>query len=107
MGQGESASVIAARYGVPMDALVKANGLTSASQVTPGKSLVIPVYNAGARQAAAAPAAAATAAAAPAQGVRNLAASAPANAKTQAARAVEAPKTAATAASRNRREDRC
>ena len=100
VGQGESASVIAARYGVPMDALVKANGLTSASQVTPGKSLVIPVYNAGARQAAAARRAVA-AAAAPAQGVRNLAASAPANAKTQAARAVEAPKTAD-----NRREDR-
>ena len=60
VGAGESASVIAARYGVPMEALVKANGLASASQVTPGKSLVIPVYNAGARQAAnAAPAAAA------------------------------------------------
>lgn len=53
VAQGESASVLAARYGVPMDALIKANGLTSATQVTPGKSLVIPVYNAAARQASA------------------------------------------------------
>lgn len=52
VGQGESASVLAARYGVPMEALVKANGLSSASQVVPGKSLVIPVYNAAGRQAA-------------------------------------------------------
>ena len=54
VAQGESASVLAARYGVPMEALVKANGLSSASQVTPGKSLVIPVYNAAGRQASSA-----------------------------------------------------
>ncbi len=54
VGQGESASVLAARYGVPTEALVKANGLSSASQVTPGKSLVIPVYNAAGRQASSA-----------------------------------------------------
>ncbi len=51
VAQGESASVLASRYGVPMEALIKANGLTSASQVTPGTSLVVPVYNAAARQA--------------------------------------------------------
>jgi murein DD-endopeptidase MepM/ murein hydrolase activator NlpD len=66
VAQGESASVIASRYGVPMEALIKANGLSSASQVTPGKSLIVPVYNAAARQASAvAPAPAATAAVAP------------------------------------------
>lgn len=54
VAQGESASVLAARYGVPMEALVKANGLSSASQVTPGKSLIIPVYNAAGRQASSA-----------------------------------------------------
>ncbi|VTZ50350.1 Peptidase M23 [Methylocella tundrae] len=46
VGPGESASVLANRYGVPVDALVKANGLASAAQVQPGTRIVIPVYNA-------------------------------------------------------------
>lgn len=62
---GESASVLAARYGVPMEALVRANGLTSASQVTPGKALVVPVYNAVTRTAASAAPASARPSAAP------------------------------------------
>lgn len=46
VGPGESASVLANRYGVPVDALLKANGLASAAQVQPGARIVIPVYNA-------------------------------------------------------------
>ena len=83
VAQGESASVLAARYGVPMEALIKANGLTSATQVTPGKSLVIPVYNAAARQASAAAPAAQTLRA-PAKTASNTAANAPKTAKAAA-----------------------
>ncbi|MFN3890246.1 MAG: peptidoglycan DD-metalloendopeptidase family protein [Beijerinckiaceae bacterium] len=96
VGQGESASVIAARYGVPMEALIKANGLSSAAQVTPGKSLVIPIYNAGARQAAAP-----SPAAAPAKAAQNASKTAAKTAKAvaepvkaQAARAPEAARKA-------------
>jgi murein DD-endopeptidase MepM/ murein hydrolase activator NlpD len=46
VAQGENAQILANRYGVPIDALVRANGLASASQVRPGTHIVIPVYNA-------------------------------------------------------------
>jgi murein DD-endopeptidase MepM/ murein hydrolase activator NlpD len=46
VAQGENAQILANRYGVPVDALVRTNGLASASQVRPGTHLVIPVYNA-------------------------------------------------------------
>ena len=46
VGQGENAQTLATRYGVPVDALVRANGFASASQVRPGTHIVIPVYNA-------------------------------------------------------------
>jgi murein DD-endopeptidase MepM/ murein hydrolase activator NlpD len=46
VAQGESAQILSNRYGVPVDALVRANGLASASQVRPGTHIVIPVYNA-------------------------------------------------------------
>ncbi|MDE2577864.1 MAG: peptidoglycan DD-metalloendopeptidase family protein [Hyphomicrobiales bacterium] len=46
--QGESASMIAARYGVPTDALLHVNGLQSASQVQAGTRLIVPVYRANA-----------------------------------------------------------
>ena len=46
VAQGENAQILANRYGVPVDALVRANGLASASQVRPGTQIVIPVYNA-------------------------------------------------------------
>ncbi|HEV7911545.1 MAG TPA: LysM peptidoglycan-binding domain-containing M23 family metallopeptidase [Methylocella sp.] len=46
VAQGENAQILANRYGVPVDALVRTNGLASASQVRPGTHIVIPVYNA-------------------------------------------------------------
>jgi murein DD-endopeptidase MepM/ murein hydrolase activator NlpD len=45
VAQGESAAVLASRYGVPTDALLRSNGFSSASQVQPGTRLVIPVYS--------------------------------------------------------------
>lgn len=48
VGQGETASMLAHRYGVPADALVKTNGFSSASQIQPGARIVVPVYRAGA-----------------------------------------------------------
>ena len=44
VAQGESAAMLATRYGVPADVLLRTNGFTSASQVQPGARLVIPVY---------------------------------------------------------------
>jgi murein DD-endopeptidase MepM/ murein hydrolase activator NlpD len=46
VAQGENAQILSNRYGVPVDALVRTNGLASASQVRPGIHIVIPVYNA-------------------------------------------------------------
>ncbi|WGJ14261.1 peptidoglycan DD-metalloendopeptidase family protein [Methylocapsa sp. D3K7] len=46
VAQGETAAVLASRYGIPVDALVKTNGFSSASQIQPGSRIVIPVYNA-------------------------------------------------------------
>jgi murein DD-endopeptidase MepM/ murein hydrolase activator NlpD len=46
VAQGETAAVLASRYGIPMDALVKTNGFSSASQIQAGSRIVIPVYNA-------------------------------------------------------------
>jgi murein DD-endopeptidase MepM/ murein hydrolase activator NlpD len=46
VAQGENAEILANRYGVPVEALVRANGLASASQVRPGTHIVIPVYDA-------------------------------------------------------------
>jgi murein DD-endopeptidase MepM/ murein hydrolase activator NlpD len=46
VGQGETAEVLARRYGVPVEALVRANGFAAASEVRPGTHLVVPVYNA-------------------------------------------------------------
>ena len=46
VAQGENAQILANRYGVPVDALVRTNGLASASQARPGTHVVIPVYNA-------------------------------------------------------------
>ncbi len=46
VAQGENAEIISKRYGVPTEALLKANGLASAAQVQPGARVVIPVYNA-------------------------------------------------------------
>jgi len=46
IAQGDTAAVIANRYGVPTDALLKSNGFTSAAQMQPGARIVIPVYRA-------------------------------------------------------------
>jgi murein DD-endopeptidase MepM/ murein hydrolase activator NlpD len=46
VAQGETAAIVANRYGIPVDALVKTNGFSSASQIQPGSRIVIPIYNA-------------------------------------------------------------
>ena len=46
MAQGETPAIIANRYGVPTDALVKSNGYATAAAVHPGAKLIIPVYRA-------------------------------------------------------------
>lgn len=48
VGYGETASMLAGRYGVPVDALLKVNGFNSQGQVKQGTRLVIPVYSANA-----------------------------------------------------------
>ncbi|PRH84923.1 hypothetical protein C5L14_23460 [Labrys okinawensis] len=42
---GETVNTLSNRYGVPSDAIMKVNGLTSRS-LTPGQQVIIPVYNA-------------------------------------------------------------
>jgi murein DD-endopeptidase MepM/ murein hydrolase activator NlpD len=51
VGTGETTTILANRYGVPADVLLKVNGFASASQVQPGSRLVIPVYRATAAKA--------------------------------------------------------
>ena len=46
LAEGETPETIANRYGVPAEVLVRVNGFSSASEVTPGSRLVIPVYRA-------------------------------------------------------------
>ena len=46
VAQGENAQILANRYGVPVDALVRTNGLSAGSEIQPGTRLIIPVYNA-------------------------------------------------------------
>ncbi|HYF54992.1 MAG TPA: peptidoglycan DD-metalloendopeptidase family protein [Salinarimonas sp.] len=56
VGQGDSLQALATRYGVPAQAILQANGLSTASQVAPGRTVVIPVFNAvGAPAVASAP----------------------------------------------------
>jgi murein DD-endopeptidase MepM/ murein hydrolase activator NlpD len=57
LGAGETVATLSNRYGVPTQAILAANGLTSVGQAVPGQQILIPVFN-GARSAAA-PAAAA------------------------------------------------
>jgi murein DD-endopeptidase MepM/ murein hydrolase activator NlpD len=51
-GSGESARVLADRYNVPTDVLVRINGFKTAAQIRPGTRVVIPVYSAALRGAA-------------------------------------------------------
>ncbi len=46
VAQGETAGMIANRYGVPVETLLTLNGYRTASQVQPGSRLTIPVYSA-------------------------------------------------------------
>jgi murein DD-endopeptidase MepM/ murein hydrolase activator NlpD len=46
VAQGETLDTLSARYGVPSAALLNANGLLHASQVTPGARIIVPVYHA-------------------------------------------------------------
>ncbi|BDV39597.1 hypothetical protein DSM21852_28500 [Methylocystis bryophila] len=45
LAEGETPEIVANRYGVPTDVLVRVNGFSSASEVSPGSRLVIPVYS--------------------------------------------------------------
>jgi murein DD-endopeptidase MepM/ murein hydrolase activator NlpD len=48
VGPGENLNMIANRYGVPASAILSANRLVSAAQVTPGRHVIIPVFDADA-----------------------------------------------------------
>ncbi|NIX77248.1 M23 family metallopeptidase [Microvirga terricola] len=54
VGNNDNLNMISQRYGVPASAILAASGLSSPSQVVPGQRVVIPVYNAGGSQMAAA-----------------------------------------------------
>ncbi|WP_375454592.1 peptidoglycan DD-metalloendopeptidase family protein [uncultured Methylobacterium sp.] len=70
VSRNDSLNQMSARFGVPASAILSANGLTSASQVTPGRQIVIPVYNASGMNPAAAPMTARTVPAAPSERVK-------------------------------------
>ena len=55
VASGENADTLSRRYGVPVVALLGANGFTTASDVHQGTRLVIPVYDAGSKSTASAP----------------------------------------------------
>ncbi|MBE7249681.1 MAG: peptidoglycan DD-metalloendopeptidase family protein, partial [Actinomycetospora chiangmaiensis] len=55
VSQNDSLNQMSTRYGVPASAILAANGLSSANQITPGRQIVIPVYNASGMNPAAAP----------------------------------------------------
>ena len=56
VSQNDSLNQMSTRFGVPASAILQANGLTSASQITPGRQIVIPVYNASGMNPSAPPA---------------------------------------------------
>jgi murein DD-endopeptidase MepM/ murein hydrolase activator NlpD len=58
VADGETLDTISRRYGVPMAALMKVNGLASPAAIHPGVKLIVPVYDASGKSAAAAPQAA-------------------------------------------------
>ena len=66
----DSLNQMSTRFGVPASAILSANGLTSASQVTPGRQLVIPVYSASGMNPAAAPMTARAVPAAPSERIK-------------------------------------
>lgn len=44
LGPGETLSNLSKRYGVPVNEIMKANGIADASRVSPGQQVLIPVY---------------------------------------------------------------
>ncbi|GJE62562.1 peptidoglycan DD-metalloendopeptidase family protein [Methylobacterium trifolii] len=70
VSQNDSLNQMSTRFGVPASAILSANGLTSASQITPGRQIVIPVYNASGMNPAAAPMTARTVPAAPSERIK-------------------------------------
>ncbi len=46
VGAGDTGAKLAERYGVPLNVLLQVNGLHSASEVQPGGTIVVPIYNA-------------------------------------------------------------
>jgi murein DD-endopeptidase MepM/ murein hydrolase activator NlpD len=55
VADGETVGLLATRYGVPTDALLRVNGFSKPSDVHPGSRLVIPVYRAAKFEPAAEP----------------------------------------------------
>ncbi len=55
VAQGDTAAVLAQRYGVPENVLLQVNGLHAAGEIQPGATIVVPVYNAVASASGAAP----------------------------------------------------
>ena len=55
VSKNDSLNQMSTRFGVPASAILSANGLSNASQITPGRQIVIPVYNASGMNPAAAP----------------------------------------------------
>jgi murein DD-endopeptidase MepM/ murein hydrolase activator NlpD len=49
VGANDNLNAISQRYGIPTSAILAANGLSNASQVGPGRQIVIPVYSASAQ----------------------------------------------------------
>jgi murein DD-endopeptidase MepM/ murein hydrolase activator NlpD len=68
VGYGETAELIARRYGVPESALLQTNGIASPAQIQPGQRLVIPRYAVASAQPMPAPVPHYTPVAAPAAG---------------------------------------
>ncbi|WP_342362920.1 peptidoglycan DD-metalloendopeptidase family protein [Terrarubrum flagellatum] len=66
LAQGESVNALSNRYGVPAEAIYKANGLSNGAAVAPGTRLTIPVYRPNGATVAQAPAPQPVAAAKPA-----------------------------------------
>ncbi|XYD09925.1 peptidoglycan DD-metalloendopeptidase family protein [Methylobacterium sp. NMS12] len=46
VSRNDSLNQMSTRFGVPASAILAANGLSNANQITPGRQIVIPVYNA-------------------------------------------------------------
>ena len=66
VSQNDSLTMISQRYGVPASAILAANGMANANQVSPGTRLTIPAHGSAPTQVAAAPVRTVSTAAAPA-----------------------------------------